>query len=90
MVRVQRATAQADRLLIGSDLPDALQARRELEQWAGRNGYHLPKDACHLSVFESGALVREWVVVDTAPVRKPRFFANPFLRRWKQAREQAA
>ena len=90
MVRVHRPAAQTDRLLIGSDLPDALQARRELEQWAGRNGYHLPKNACHLSVFESGALVREWVLVDTAPVRKPRPFANPFLRRRKQAQERVA
>ena len=79
MVRTQRTLTCSDKLLIGSDLPDAPAARRELEQWVERNGYYLPKDAPHLSVFEHGALVREWVLVESRPARK-RFPFNPFRR----------
>ena len=67
MVRVQRSEAYPDKILIGSDLPSSLAARRELERWVKQNGYRLSRGARHLSVFENGALVREWMVVERAP-----------------------
>jgi hypothetical protein len=66
------------KLLIGSDLPDRLAARRELECWAAENGYHLPRDARQLSVFDQGTLVREWVVVEALPGRRGRSSAFSF------------
>lgn len=78
MVRIQQASACPEKLLIGSDLPNALAARRELEQWAASNGYRLPKRARQLSVFENGTLVREWVLVENEPRPNRRFPFNLF------------
>lgn len=81
MVRIQNSQACADKLLIGSDLPSCLAARRELEQWVAQSGYRVARGGPrHLSVFEAGALVREWIVVESAPERK-RFSLFAFLRR---------
>ncbi len=73
MVRIQRPLSYPDKLLIGSDQPDAPSARRELEQWVERNGYFLPEDACHFSVWEHGVLLREWVLVERLPTHARRF-----------------
>ena len=71
MVRIQQPFARPDTLLIGSDLPDARAAHRELEAWSARNGYRLSPCAPPLAVFEGGTLVREWVLVELLPRRKP-------------------
>lgn len=85
MVRVQHSQACPDKLLIGSDLPCRLAARRELEQWAVESGHRVSRSGPRqLSVFEEGALVREWVVVESAPKRK-RFSPFAFLRRFRPA-----
>lgn len=84
MIRTQNAAACPGKLLIGSDLPDTFQARRELEQWARQNGYRLAKGNRSLSVFEHGALVREWVLLESAPRFKwafPPHFRLSFKRR---------
>ncbi len=85
MVRVQHSQACPGKLLIGSDLPSLLAARRELEQWVAESGYRVSRAGPrHLSVFEDGALVREWVVVESAPARN-RFSPFAFLRRLRPA-----
>ncbi|MDX1932302.1 MAG: hypothetical protein SFU56_06830 [Capsulimonadales bacterium] len=68
MIRVQPTTANGNRLLIGSDLKDAADARREVEEWMHRNHCVLPANARHLTVFENGVVVREWVLVERVPV----------------------
>lgn len=70
MVRIQRSEACPDKMLVGSDLPDSRAAWRELEVWVEQNGYSLSRNARHLSVFEQGNLVREWVVVERAAQRR--------------------
>jgi len=85
MVCVQHSQACPGKLLIGSDLPSRLAARRELEQWVAETGYRVARGGPrHLSVFEAGALVREWLVVENAPQRK-RFSPFAFLRRSRPA-----
>ena len=71
MVRIQKSEACPDKVLVGSDLPDSRAAWRELEVWVEQNGYCLSRNARHLSVFEHGALVREWVVVERSAQRRP-------------------
>ena len=71
MVRIQKSEACPDKMLVGSDLPDSRAAWRELEVWVEQNGYCLSRNARHLSVFEQGTLVREWVVVERAAQRRP-------------------
>lgn len=79
MIRTQHSLAAPDKMLVGSDLPSRLAARRELEQWIGARGYRLARaGARRLSVFEQGALVREWMIVERAPARK-RFWPFAFL-----------
>ena len=85
MVRVQHSQACPGKLLIGSDLPSRLAARRELEQWVAESGYRAARGGPrHLSVFEAGALVREWIVVESAPERK-RFSPLAFFQRFRPA-----
>ena len=88
MVRIQQPSAYPDKLLIGSDLPEAPAAQRELERWAEQNGYYLPKDARRLSVLEGGALVGEWVLVESLPVRKRRFPLPALTKDIKKVRER--
>jgi hypothetical protein len=54
-------------MLIGSDLKDRSAARREVDGWITRHHCHVPKNARHLSVFENGVLIREWVLVEGRP-----------------------
>ena len=86
MVRVQECQTGSDRLLIGSDLADTSLARRELEKWAQSHGYYLPRESRNLSVYEHGALVREWTLVLRAPQRKRGFFS--FLARREASQTQ--
>jgi hypothetical protein len=54
-------------MLIGSDLKDRAAARREVDNWIAQHRCRVPDDARHLSVFENGVLVREWVLVERHP-----------------------
>lgn len=87
MVRIQRPTAHSDKLLIGSDLPDSCDAQGEIMRWVKANGYRVPRNARHLSVFQGDALVREWVLAEPLPERRPVFPFRMFSRR---ARETSA
>lgn len=86
MVRIQESSSTPERLLAGSDLIDTTAAARELQEWAARNGYLLPRDARRLTVLADGAVVREWVVLERcppAPIR--RGIPNPFAKRTASA-----
>ena len=67
MIRVQPTSSSGNRFLIGSDSTDPSAARREVEIWIAENNCCLPRTARHLSVFEQGKLVREWVLVERLP-----------------------
>ena len=69
MIRIQPSAAGSHRMLIGSDLQDRSAARREVDGWIARVQCHVPKNARHLSVFENGVLIREWVLVERRPER---------------------
>ena len=86
MIRVEYPANQADKLLIGSDLPTATAARFELSEWSKRNGYRQARDARSLSVYEQGTLVREWMLVERRAERKPLFPFNPLASRSKSDR----
>ena len=64
MIRIQPSATSRHRMLIGSDLKDRAAARREVNAWIASNHCCVPKNARHLSVFEKGVLVREWLLVE--------------------------
>lgn len=90
MIRVQPTTSGGNRFLIGSDLRDPDAAQCEVEEWMTKHNCVHPRNARHLSVFERGVLVREWVLVernpDIAPLPTPNGGGeNPL---WRQANQQ--
>jgi hypothetical protein len=82
MVLVKPSSTYPDRLLVGSDLADPEEARREVETWLTENEYHVPRNARQLSVFQEGVFVREWVLAERLEVQ-PTPIASPFAR-WFQ------
>lgn len=64
MVLVLPSSTCPDRVLIGSDRDDPIAARREVDTWLAENRHYVPRTARHLSVFEDGVFVREWVVAE--------------------------
>src|SRR5205809_634387 len=64
MIRTQPSSSGSNQVLIGSDLKDRTAARREVDQWIARHRCRVTQSARHLSVFEKGIAVREWVLVE--------------------------
>lgn len=78
MVRVMRRRG-GNGLLVGSDLDDLTEARREVDVWVRERAVEPGEDLLKLAIAEGGKVVREYVVVDDAkfslpspPVPKPR------------------
>jgi hypothetical protein len=64
MIRIQPSSSGSNHILIGSDLKDRGAARREVDQWIAGHRCRVAKTARHLSVFDKGVAVREWVLVE--------------------------
>ncbi len=78
MVRVQPLSNREGRFLVGSDLENPLDGRLEVQEWITSHRCRVPADARRLSVYERGALVREWSVVEAAPPPDPKPAARMF------------
>ena len=64
MIVTLASSESAERLLVRSDLPDVLSARREVESWAAARGIRIPRMALRLRVQSSEIPAQEWTVLD--------------------------
>ncbi|MFY7952820.1 MAG: hypothetical protein ACOVT5_09950, partial [Armatimonadaceae bacterium] len=77
MVRVMRRRS-GNGLLVGSDLDDLTEARREVDVWVRERAGEPGDDLLKLAIAEGGKVVREYVVVDEAGTGLP---STPVSRR---------
>jgi len=71
MIRIQPSSSGSNHILIGSDLKDRGAARQEVDQWIAGHRCRVAKTARHLSVFDKGVPVREWVLVERLAEPEP-------------------
>ena len=64
MIVTLASSESAERLLVRSDLPDVISARREVESWATARGIRIPRMALRLRVQSPEETAREWTVLD--------------------------
>jgi hypothetical protein len=81
MIRIHPSSSGSNQILIGSDLKDRAAARREVDQWIARHRCRVPENARHLSVFDKGVPVREWVLVERIGEPVPQSMQQPQLSR---------
>jgi hypothetical protein len=71
MVLTLTTTSDVARLLVRSDLPDPLAARREVERWASDQGIRVPRLVLRLRVVDAEGISREWTVLDCPARAEP-------------------
>ena len=64
MIVTLPASEHPERLLVRSDLPDPISARREVGSWASSRGIAVPRLALRLRVVSGQGDAREWTLVE--------------------------
>ena len=64
MIVTLASSEGAERLLVRSDLPDVISARREVESWAAARGIRIPRMALRLRVQSPEVQAQEWTVLE--------------------------
>ena len=82
MIVTLPSSENSERLLVRSDLPDPLTARREVESWAAARGLRIPRMALRLRVQSVEAPTHEWVVLSRPAEALPPTEAAPTPQRF--------
>lgn len=82
MIVTLASSESAERLLVRSDLPDPISARREVESWAAARGIRIPRMAIRLRVQAAEVPTHEWTVVERPAESLPSGDEPPALPRF--------